>query len=248
MFDDNLPVTGSYTDSGNLRFPVEDTIKNRVQAGIFGQWANKNAREYFDNERKPLKEKQIEEYEELDLPISDYWKYREELAKKKKTADKIDYIASLDLPVSKKNIMANNVANNEEKLDLTDYKDYGSFEEFHYAVKNPDNYLIAKATGGYSNYKRYSQVLSNMKADKDENGKTISGSKKEKVVNYINSSDMDYGAKLIMYKSQYPSDDTYNYEIIDYLNDSRDFSYSDIKTILRKLGFTVDSNGNISWN
>lgn len=248
MFDDNLPVTGSYTDSGNLRFPVEDTIKNRVQAGIFGQWANKNAREYFDNERKPLKEKQIEEYEELDLPISDYWKYREELAKKKKTADKIDYIASLDLPVSKKNIMANNVANNEEKLDLTDYKDYGSFEEFHYAVKNPDNYLIAKATGGYSNYKRYSQVLSNMKADKDENGKTISGSKKEKVVNYINSSDMDYGAKLIMYKSQYPSDDTYNYEIIDYLNDSRDFSCSDIKTILRKLGFTVDSNGNISWN
>ena len=108
--------------------------------------------------------------------------------------------------------------------------------------------MIAKATGGYSNYKRYSQVLSNMKADKDENGKTISGSKKEKVVNYINSSDMDYGAKLIMYKSQYPSDDTYNYEIIDYLNDSRDFSYSDIKTILRKLGFTVDSNGNISWN
>jgi hypothetical protein len=248
MFDDNLPVAGSYTDSGNLRFPIEDNIQNRVQAGIFGQWANKNAREYFDNERKPLKEKQIEEYKELNLPISDYWKYREELAKKKKTADKIDYIASLDLPVSKKNIMANNVANNEEKLDLTDYKDYGSFEEFHYAVKNPDNYLIAKATGGYSNYKRHSQVLSNMKADKDENGKTISGSKKEKVVNYINSSDMDYGAKLIMYKSQYPSDDTYNYEIIDYLNDSRDFSYSDIKTILRKLGFTVDSNGNISWN
>ena len=35
MFDDDFPIAGSYTDSGNLRFPVEDTAANRVQAALF---------------------------------------------------------------------------------------------------------------------------------------------------------------------------------------------------------------------
>ena len=45
MFDEELPVSGSYTDSGNLRFPVEDTLGNRIQASVFGQWASENARD-----------------------------------------------------------------------------------------------------------------------------------------------------------------------------------------------------------
>ena len=36
MFDKDNPVPGSYTDSGNLRFPVEDTPITRIQAGMFG--------------------------------------------------------------------------------------------------------------------------------------------------------------------------------------------------------------------
>ena len=73
MFDEDLPVIGSYTDSGNLRYPVEDNIQNRIQAGLFGQYANENA-SYFDNGRAPLKKKQIEEFKELDIP---YWRLLE---------------------------------------------------------------------------------------------------------------------------------------------------------------------------
>ena len=89
MFDEDLPIKGSYTDSGNLRFPVEDTLGNRVQAALFGQYANENARYYFDNELAPLKEKQIEEFKEMDIPYKEYREYRKELSDVNKTkADK----------------------------------------------------------------------------------------------------------------------------------------------------------------
>lgn len=78
MFSDDKEITGSYTDSGNLRFPVADTPKNRVQAALFGQYASENAREYFDESYAPLKENQQKQYKELNIPISDYWKNKKE--------------------------------------------------------------------------------------------------------------------------------------------------------------------------
>jgi hypothetical protein len=122
MFSDDHPVAGSYTKSGNLRFPVEDTIGNRAKAAIFGQYANKNAREYFDNNLSPLKEKQIQELIEVDLPISEYWAYRKGLAQQKTVPEKLDYIASLDLPIAKKNILANNAVTRKNPINMADYE------------------------------------------------------------------------------------------------------------------------------
>lgn len=247
MFDEDLPVTGSYTDSGNLRFPVEDTLANRIQAGLFGQYASENAREYFDKERAPLNEKQIQEYKEVDIPISDYWEYREGLKGLENSEEKVDYINSLDLPVSKKNILANNALNRKEKIDLDGYDEFDSLEEFDFYNKNPGQYAAAKAAGGYNLYKAHISALNDLKADKDENGKSISGSRKEKVINYINSSGLSYGEKLILYKMQYKSDDTYNYEIVEYLNSLPNMSYDDIRKALIEMEFTVDDEGNVRW-
>ena len=87
-----------------------------------------------------------------------------------------------------------------------------------------------------------------IKADKDEYGKSISGSRKEKVIDYINNLDIDYGARLILFKSEYNADDTYNYDIIDYLNSREDISYEEMETILKELGFIVRSDGTILWD
>ena len=281
MFDEDNPVPGSYTDNGNLRFPVEDTPLNRIQAGLFGQWSNENAREYFDNKRQPLKEKQIQEYKDLDLPIADYWKYRDGLKEQKTLEDKFNYIADLDLPVSKKNIMINNIVDRKEKVDMINYDDFSSYEEFDFATKNPEKYsflesmgvsykdykssdeakeaydwafnnpekysLAKAAAGDVVTYRSYTSALNELKADKDSNGKTISGSRKAKVADYINGLSADYGEKIILFKSEYPSDDTYNYEIIDYLNNREDITYSEMETILKELGFTVDAAGNVRW-
>lgn len=282
MFDDDLPVSGSYTDSGNLRYPVEETFGNKLQAALFGQYANKNARDYFDNERAPLKKKQIEEYIDLDLPIADYWKYREGLAEQDTVEEKLDYIDSLDLPISKKNIMANNVTDRKDPIDMTNYDDFDSLAEFDFATKNPEKYEFFEKSGityaAYANgdedakraynwayenpekyivsqavasdvveYRKWASELNDLTGDKDEDGKTINGSRKEKVIDYINHMDADYGAKIILFRTQYTSDDTYNSEIVEYLNNRDDISYDEMVTILQELDFTVYPDGTVVW-
>ncbi len=294
MFNTNEehPIAGSYTDSGNLRFPIDDTIGNRIQAGLFGQWASENARNYFDNDIAPLNEKQIQEYIDVGMPIEDYWKYRKGLSqlqplegKKSVTLNQQgDYIGGLDLTVKQKNILINNLTDRKTPIDFTGYENYQNFEEFDFATRYPEKYKVLKEQGisvseykekyeetafmytddfswaannpnkytlskvvtdDVAEYKKVTTDLYNIKADKDSSGKSISGSRKEKVEDYINNLDIGYGAKIILFKCEYPSDETYDYDIIKYLKGREDISYSEKKTILEELGFKVDENGNI---
>ncbi len=87
MFDDDLPLAGSYTDSGNLRFPVEDTPLNRAQAAIFGQYASKNAREYFDNDFAPIKSTQIDDFIESGKGYVEYQKDKKKKSESSKDKD-----------------------------------------------------------------------------------------------------------------------------------------------------------------
>jgi hypothetical protein len=288
MFSDEHPVSGSYTNSGNLRFPVEDTLGNRVKAGLFGQYASSEARDYFDNERNPLKEKQIQEYIDLDLPIRDYWEYREGLAKQDTLEDKFEYIADLGVSVEQKNIMINNVVDRKEPIDMSNYDDFANFEEFDFYTKNEEKYNFLQANGvSYTEYKssdktkeeydniyswyknnpekvtlskaitdnvieyrRYASDLNDIRADKYANGKTITGSAKRKKANYINSLDLDYGQKIILYRSQFASEadkNTYNAQIVNYLNSREDLSYEEIVTILEELDMKVHSDGSVTW-
>lgn len=138
---------------------------------------------------------------------------------------------------------ANGVSYSEYANGSEDFK-----EAWSWAYNNPDSYTFAKAVSDdLMEYRQYSGDLYDIKADKDEYGKSISGSRKEKVLDYINNMDADYYTKIILWKNEYPSDDTYNYEIIDYLNSREDISFEDMVTILRKLDFNVDDEGNIWW-
>lgn len=247
MFDNDLPIAGSYTNSGKLRYSVEDTPANRVQAALFGQYASKNAQEYFDEGRIPLSEKKTQELAELDIPISEYWDIQDGLKEQKKLADKVDYVAGLNLPTSKKNILANNLTTRKDPIDLTDYDLYGNLDELDFATKNPGKYKVAKVVGGYKVYDKYTKILNGIAGNKDSSGNTISGSRKQKVSNYINGLEIGYGEKLILFKQQFPSDNRYNSEIVKYLNERNDISYSDMETILKELGFTVEKDGTVRW-
>ena len=196
--DEEHPVMGSYTDSGKLRFPVEDTPLNRVQAALFGQYANENAREYFDNGYDALNKKQIQEYQDVDLPIADYWKYREGLKGLKKNEEKADFINSLDIEDWQKNILMNNILDRKEDVDMTNYDEYADFEEFDYAQKNPEKYEVAKSFGDFKAFVKYTEAIGKFESDKDENGETISGSEAAKVADYIASLDIDNRQKNIL--------------------------------------------------
>lgn len=86
------------------------------------------------------------------------------------------------------------------------------------------------------------------KADKDSNGKSISGSKKKKVFDYINSmSNISFEQKAILAKLQYNNYDERNYDIIDYLNNSS-MTYEEMEFVLKQMGFKVKSDGTITWD
>ena len=378
MFSDEHPVAGSYTDSGNMRFPVEDTLANRAQAAVFGQYASENARYFFDNEIAPMDEKQIKEYSSLDIPIRDYWNYRDTakkldkmakeenatddtilkskylnsvgdelsdiLKEQKEIAEDItltqtaktarlselesrfeelskeaystyedvtydstykdgDLYASVGDRVYKKNddgewkkltddqVVKYNITKNadnpyyatdgqlhyrkddegdwvkitdkqlERQIEVTnslgitpaEYWSETSISfipmskgEYEYAYDSPENYALAKSVGGYDSYTKYSKALSNIKADKDKEGKSVSGSRQKKVADYINSLNIGYYEKLVLFKSQYPSYDDKNKEIIKYINGRDDLTKEERNLVLTKLGFTV-SNGKVTW-
>ncbi len=195
--------------------------------------------------------------------------------------DKTEYIAGLDLPISKKNILINNASGRKERIDLTGYENFKDFEEFDFSIKNPakyeflkdndisyekystykshkeaydwayqnqDKFEVAKAAaGGAVAYRKYAKAIEGIKADQDSSGKAVSGSRKKKVTEYINGLDLDYGQKLLLYKNVYTNDNTYNQEIVDYLNSREDISYHGMETILRELGFTVEADGTVRW-
>ena len=125
--------------------------------------------------------------------------------------------------------------NDEGKYYLFD-KYYGNTEDIE-AIK-----LVGIKADSYLDYA--SQTFT---ADKNYKGDTISGSKKKKVFDYINSLDMDFEQKVILAKMEYNTYDEFNYEIIEYLNNSS-ITYEEEEFILKRLGFTVDDNGNIFWD
>lgn len=56
---------GSVTDSGRIRFPIQNKPGENIKAQILGQYNVGGAREYFDKNRKPLSDKQSSKYKEL---------------------------------------------------------------------------------------------------------------------------------------------------------------------------------------
>lgn len=151
---------------------------------------------------------------------------------------KDEYKGSKDYTGQKREIITtikDSGLNDEQKSYLYD-KYYASSETLD----------VVKAIGiDFDSYLDYE--YQNFTADKDSDGKTISGSKKQKVFDYINSMDIGFEEKVILAKLQYNTYDEYNYDIIDYLNNNDDISYDQEVAILKKLGFKVDDEGNIYW-
>ena len=79
-------------------------------------------------------------------------------------------------------------------------------------------------------------------------GNTTYGYGEDAVVDYLNDLYLDYGERTIIFRLIYQNDNTYNNDIVDYLNNREDISYDDEVYILEKLGFTVDSDGNVYWD
>lgn len=91
LYDESNPVSGSYTDAGNLRYTVDDDIGSKIKAGIFGAWANPYAQDYIDSGYKTINKNNIEEMIGLDMNSTEYRDYRQGLTDAGDTTDENGY-------------------------------------------------------------------------------------------------------------------------------------------------------------
>lgn len=141
----------------------------------------------------------------------------------------------------------------EEGISVKDYKEkyeekYTYYaDDYSWAGNNPEKYTFSKAiTDSVVDYRKITSELYDIRADKDENGNSISGTAKAKKQAYIWSLDIEEPQKYLLFKSEYNSYDDHNQEIVDYIIGRDDLTYEEKKTILTNIGFTIDDNGNIS--
>ena len=164
-------------------------------------------------------ERQQEASDELGVSPSEYWSNKDEFDFATTNPEKYEFFN------------ANGIS----------YSDYANADEkgkqaYTWAYNNPKKYKVSQVVSDdVITYRQYTSAINEFKGD----------DRKSKVIEYINGLDLDYGQKAILFKTEYKADDTYNYDIIDYLNNRGDLSYEDRVTILRELGFRVTSNGAI---
>ena len=124
---------------------------------------------------------------------------------------------------------------------------WGNKQEYDYAYEYPGKYAVSKAVSDFETYQGYKSEIN----DITKNNDSSSGTKdKDLVTNYIFSLDLDYGQRMILYRSMYASKADkaeYNYDIVEYLNGRDDISYEEMITILEELDMKVDSYGNVTW-
>lgn len=95
MYDKKLPVPGSYTNSGNLRFNADTSTEGKIKALLFGQYSSKESQKYINDGFKTISKSRLEEFSQLNMSASEYRKYRENLkASGTSNSEKIKYIVN----------------------------------------------------------------------------------------------------------------------------------------------------------
>lgn len=92
MYDKELPLPGSYTNSGNLRFMADESIGGKIKAALFGQYSSEEAQKYIESGYKSINKNRINDMKELNMTSSEYRNYRESLKNASQTTDKNGYI------------------------------------------------------------------------------------------------------------------------------------------------------------
>ena len=241
MFDSDLPTPGSYTGGGDLRFPVEENIGSVAQAALFGQWASKNAQDYIEQGRQPLRQEQTEEFLELGISIADYWNIREDISNLEADRDEDGNTISGS---KKKNVV--------RYIDALEMSAAQKVTLYSGQYESEKDQVLERLTADFDDeaYWAWLQGVSTIQSDKDENGKTVSGSRKQKIVELLNGLEgLSYGQKIVLYRAEFPSDDTYCEDIVAYLNEQDSLTYGDRVAILKALDFRISEDGTtVYWD
>ena len=276
LYSGDKPVSGSYTDNGDLRYTVDEDIGSKVQAAIFGAYANPYAQDYVDSGYKTIKADNIDEMVGLGMNSTEYRNYKkglsaagdtsdkngykqyiddngniywydskndviynsnyektimdkDDLTKVAKTQEQLNYIDSLDISDEKKNIMANNLnKNSKKKIDMSEYGNYDSYEEYKYSRDYPEKYSTISQISSYdkkisSIKKEYKELSEGVTSNKQKT--VLSKQKKKEIQSYIEGLPLNQYQKIMLEKESggYSIKD-YKQQIYKYLENEEKYN------------------------
>ena len=186
-------------------------------------------------------------YDILKLDSKEYTKLRNTL-KNVSTTSYYDYkqkTEGMKKDSSKISVLTKSKYTNKEKQAL--------YENYILDSTNTTYPLIKKffSENGLNINSYLNYTLQNFESDKKDNGtvkgKSISGSRKKKVYNYINNMDISYTQRLLLIGTQYKLNNTERARLANFVNNS-DLSYDEKMTLYGKFkGFKVYKNGTITY-
>lgn len=129
-------------------------------------------------------------------------------------------------------------------------KEKKAIYENYIKSSNDTEYDIMKQTGiNFEQYLKYKQqdFESDKKDDGTTTGKTVSGSKKTKVYDYINNMNIEYNQKLVLLGTQYTLTSSEKSKLANYINELNIKKGEKLKIYEKLKGFTVYKDGRVTW-
>jgi hypothetical protein len=179
--------------------------------------------------KKSYQTKAIDKIVESADSFDSYLEYEVETAGMDKDSEKESFLKSANYTKNDKTLIYENAV----LSDFDDEKKYKGYKTSKAAEIDIDTWFE------YSSQE--------FKSDKNSEGKSISGSKKKKVINFVNNSlDLTIPQKAILIKATntFKFND-YNYDILDYV-DNLNIDYDEKKKILENMDMKVDGNS-VTW-
>lgn len=224
---------------------VEDTLEGMLKNDCYKKLGNEEKAELINQIVSDSYSKA--KYDVLKIDSEEYEKLRETL-KSIKTTTYYDYKSK-----------TKDMKTNKEKIEVLVDSKYPNKEittlyENYILSDNDTEYPIIKETftnnglniNKYLKYKTQ-EFTSDKNDDGTLSGKTVSGSKKEKVYQYVNNMDITYTQKLLLLSMEYTLNDNEQKILANYIN-SLDVSSEEKLNSYNKLkGFTVYKDGTIEW-
>ncbi len=222
MYSHDLP--GSYTSNGKLRFEADKSAIGVVKSLAFGQYASKNAKEYFDNGYAPLTKEQQEEIKKLGISVNEYREYRSAYsnlnkikADKNSNGDSIPGSASGKKAYSiinnksyskdQKNYLLDVISKNSGITvdDLNNLENNEDIFKYFYSLNNDKKreFLDEIKNNNFTSRQLYDYNI----YKKQMEDKYVNVIAKQQVIDYIQNSNLTSDQKLHLYFKNYGSEE-----------------------------------------
>lgn len=241
MYVNDKKIKGSYTSKGQLRFEAAKDPVSIAQSLVFGQYASKNGRQYFDNSYSPLTDKQLKEVEKMEISVSKYRKYQDdkkEINKIKSDKDedgksingsaagkKAYLIMNSNFSKKEKNYLLSKIGNSKVSVKVDDLEQLPNDKKIYkfYFGLNKDS--KKDFVNEIKNYNVDPEDLYNYYSKRQSlRREYTSGFAKKEMVEYIKNSKFDEKTKWYLYNKDYGSDisellvNTFGIKTDDYFN------------------------------